>query len=252
MLALDPNKSSLPIYQRLCRLSVFASLMLCASFSSAMTPIKANFILGMDVQGQRLNLYRDCEEGSVTCDNMLLVAPDLGRLLQTKMLGKRQDESPYAVKLYPAKTKHSLCKDGVTPCGFQGYSFEGEDINGFINPSNKEINIGSNWTKDSATLSYQENSTYLPLASQAGLIDSLYKTSDKDLNSSYRLIGKDIESVYGQDSLNAFKKDQVRWIRQRSKDCGADSRHLPRTQAEKVCFIQQNNIRMEEYFLWID
>ena len=213
MLALDPNKSRLPIYQRLCRVSVFASLMLCASFSSAVTPIKANFILGMDLQGQRLNLYRDCEEGSVTCDNMLLVAPDLGRLLQTKMLGKRQDESPYAVKLYPAKTKHSLCKDGVTPCGFQGYSFEDEDFNGFIDPSNKEITIGSNWTVDGATFSYQENSTYLPLASQFGLINDRYKTSDKDLNSSYRLIGKDIDSVYGQDSLNAFKKEQIQWIR---------------------------------------
>ena len=252
MLALDPNKSRLPIYQRLCRVSVFASLMLCASFSSAVTPIKANFILGMDIQGQRLNLYRDCEEGSVTCDNMLLVAPDLGRLLQTKQLGERQNKLPYAVKLYPAKTKHSLCKDGVTPCRFQGYRFEDNDFNGFIDPSNKEITVGSQWREDSATFSYQENSTYLPLASQAGLIDSLYKTSDKDLNSSYQLVGKDIENVYGQDSLNAFKKDQVRWIRQRSKDCEADSRHQPSTQAEKVCFIQQNDSREQSWFLWID
>ncbi|WP_201583402.1 MULTISPECIES: lysozyme inhibitor LprI family protein [Psychrobacter] len=226
--------------------------MLCASFSSAVTPIKANFILGMDIQGQRLNLYRDCEEGSVTCDNMLLVAPDLGRLLQTKQLGDRQNKLPYAVKLYPAKTKHSLCKDGVTPCRFQGYRFEDNDINGFIDPSNKKITVGSQWTEDNATFSYQENSTYLPLASQAGLIDSLYKTSDKDLNSSYKLVGKDIENVYGQDSLNAFKKDQVRWIRQRSKDCEADSRHQPSTQAEKVCFIQQNDSREQSWFLWID
>lgn len=94
MLVLDLNKSRLPIYQRLCRVSLFASLMLCASFGSAVTPIKANFILGMDVQGQRLNLYRDCEEGSVTCDNMLLVAPDLGRLLQTKQLGERKINHP--------------------------------------------------------------------------------------------------------------------------------------------------------------
>ena len=207
MLVLDLNKSSLLTYKWLWHASVFASLMLCASFSSAVAPIKANFILGMDVQGQRLNLYRDCEEGSVTCDNMLLVAPDLGRLLQTKQLGERQNKLPYAVKLYPAKTKHSLCKDGVTPCRFQGYRFEDNDFNGFIDPSNKEITVGSQWREDSATFSYQENSTYLPLASQAGLIDSLYKTSDKDLNSSYRLVGKDIENVYGQDSLNAFKKD---------------------------------------------
>ncbi|MFT5097251.1 MAG: hypothetical protein ACI9JO_001279, partial [Psychrobacter okhotskensis] len=125
-------------------------------------------------------------------------------------------------------------------------------FNGFIDPSNKEITVGSQWREDSATFSYQENSTYLPLASQAGLIDSLYKTSDKDLNSSYKLVGKDIENVYGQDSLNAFKKDQVRWIRQRSKDCEADSRHQPSTQAEKVCFIQQNDSREQSWFLWID
>lgn len=227
-------------------------LLLLPSLGMAVAPIEANFILGLDVQGQRLNLYRDCEEGSVTCDNMLLVAPDLGRLLQTKQLGKRQDKSPYTVKLYPAKTKHSLCKDGITPCGFQGYRFEGEDFNGFIDPSSKEIYIGSNWTVDGDTFSYKENSTYLPLASQAGLIDSLYKTSDKDLNSSYKLVGKDIENIYGQDSLNTFKKDQIKWVVERSRDCGADARHLPRTQAEKVCFIQQNKARMEEYFLWID
>ncbi len=252
MLVLDLNKSRLPIYQRLCRVSLFASLMLCASFSSAVAPTEANFILGMDVQGQRLNLYRDCEEGSVTCDNMLLVAPDLGRLLQTKQLGERQNKSPYAVKLYPAKTKHSLCKDGVTPCGFQGYSFEDEDFNGFIDPSNKEITIGSNWTEDSATLSYQENSTYLPLASQAGLINDKYKSSDHDMNINYRGTRYEVRRLYGEEMAADLKKGQIQWIKQRSKDCGADAKHQPRTQAEKVCFIQQNNARMEEYFLWID
>ena len=252
MSVLFPYKFRLPIYQRLRRVGLFASLMLCASFSNAVAPIQANFVLGMDVQGQRLNLYHGCKEYEIGCDDGLLVAPNLARLVLTAPSAKHLDKSPYAVKLYPAKTKHSLCKDGVTPCSFQGYSFEGEDINGFINPSNKEITISSKWTTDSQTFSYLENSTYLPLASQASLINDQYKTSDKDLNSSYRLVGKDIENIYGQDSLNAFKKDQVRWIRQRSKDCGADSRHLPRTQAEKVCFIQQNNARMEEYFLWID
>ena len=252
MVIFNLNKSSSLTYQWLWHASLFISLMLVASVSSAVTPVKANFILGMDVQGQRLNLYHGCVEGSVTCDDMLLVAPDLGRLLQTKQLGKKQSKSPYAVKLYSAKTKHSICKDGVTPCSFQGYRFKGEDVNGFIEPANSEIYIENNRTKDSATFSYKENSTYLPLASQAGLIDSLYKTSDKELNSSYKLVGKDIESIYGQDSLDEFKKDQTRWIKQRSRDCGADTKHLPRTQAEKVCFIQKNTERMESYFLWID
>ncbi|MDX2373949.1 hypothetical protein NJD71_07395 [Psychrobacter sp. PP-21] len=54
------------------------SLALVTAVSSAATPVQANFILGMDIQGQRLNLYKGCEEGNVTCSDMLLVAPDLG------------------------------------------------------------------------------------------------------------------------------------------------------------------------------
>ena len=252
MLVLNLNKSSLPIYQRLWHMSLFVSLMLAASVSSAVTPVKANFILGMDVQGQRLNLYHGCGEGSVTCDDMLLVAPDLGRLLQTKQLGKRQSKSPYAVKLYSAKTKHSLCKDGVTPCGFQGYRFKDKDVNGFIDQANNEIYIENNRTQESATFSYKENSTYLPLASQARLIDSLYQSSDKALNDNYLSVRRDIINNYGQTSANNFKEEQIKWVMNRSKDCGADAKHVPRTQAEKVCFIQKNTERMESYFLWID
>lgn len=227
-------------------------LLLLPSLGMAVAPIEANFILGMDVQEQRLNLYKDCQEGSVTCDNMLLVAPDLGRLLQKKQCDKKLNKSPYAVKLYSAKTKHSLCKDGVTPCGFQGYSFEGEDFNGFIDPANNDIYIDSNWTVDGDTLSYKENSTYLPLASQAGLINDRYGTSDKELNDIYRVIRHEVRRLYGEDMETDLKKDPIKWLVERSKDCGADSRHLPRTQAEKVYFIQKNNARMQEYFLWID
>ena len=135
------NKSSSLTYQWLWHASLFTSLMLAASVSSAVAPVEANFILGMDVQGQRLNLYHGCGEGRVTCDDMLLVAPDLERLLQTKQLGKRQITSPYAVRLYSAKTKHSLCNDGVTPCGFQGYRFKDDAVNGFIDQANNEIYI---------------------------------------------------------------------------------------------------------------
>lgn len=249
---LNLNKSRLLTYQRLCYTSVFTSLMLAASVSSAVTPVKANFILGMDVQGQRLNLYHGCGEGRVTCDDMLLVAPDLGRLLQTEQLRERQSKLPYTVKLYPAKTKHSLCNDGVTPCGFQGYRFKGKDVNGFIDPANSEIYIENNWTQKSATFSYKDNSTYLPLASQAGLIDRLYQDSDKALNDNYLSVRGDIIKVYGQVLANKFKEDQLKWVVNRSKDCGADAKHLPRTQAEKVCFIQKNIKQMENYFYWID
>jgi len=234
------------------RITLFSGLMLAASFSSAVAPLEATFILGMDIQGQRLNLYEGCAEGHVTCDDMLLVAPDLGQLLQTKLLNERLDKSPYAIKLYPAKTKHSLCKDGVTPCGFQGYTFEGEDFNGFIEPSNNELYVASNWTTDSGTFSYKENATYLPLASQVGLINDRYKSSDQELNDSYRSIRDEVRRLYGKQMADDLKQEQLQWIKQRSKDCGADVKHQPRTQAEKVCFIQQNDTREQAWFLWID
>ncbi len=239
-------------YRAISQISLLFGLLCIASVSTAVVPIKANFILGMDVQGQRLNLYQDCEEGSVTCDNMLLVAPDLQRLWHIKPYDKIIDKSPYSVKLYRAKTKHSLCKDGVTPCGFQGYSFEDEDFSGFIDPSNKEITIGSQWTVDGETFSYRENSIYLSLSSQAALIDSKYAASDQSLNKSYQVTRNEVRQLYGERMEADLKKEQIQWIKQRSKDCGADAQHQPRTQAEKVCFIQKNDSREQAWFLWID
>lgn len=231
---------------------VSVSLLLAASFSAAVVPTETNFVLGMDVQGQRLNLYEDCEEGSVTCDNMLLVAPDLQRLWHIKPYDKSIDKSPYSVKLYPAKTKHSLCNDGVTPCGFQGYQFEGNGIKGFINPIDKKIHAGNEWTLDGSSVTYKENSTYLPLVSQAALIDSKYTASDKALNKSYQIARNEVRRLYGERMEADLKQEQIQWIKQRSKECGANVQHQPRTQAEKVCFIQKNDSRGQDYFLWID
>ena len=231
---------------------VSVSLLLAASFSAAVLPAEANFVLGMDVQGQRLNLYEDCEEGSVTCDNMLLVAPDLQRLWHIKPYDKSIDKSPYSVKLYPAKTKHSLCNDGVTPCGFQGYQFEGNGIKGFINPIDKKIHAGNEWTLDGSSVTYKENSTYLPLVSQTALINSQYVASDQALNKSYQIARNEVRRLYGERMEADLKQEQIQWIKQRSKDCGANAQHQPRTQAEKVCFIQQNDSREKDYFLWID
>ncbi len=227
-------------------------LLLLPQLSMAAAPLQSNFIMGLDIQGQRLNLYDGCPEGYVSCDDMLLVAPDLARMAFAAPAEKGLNISPYTIKLYPARTKHSLCKDGVTSCGFQGYSFDGEDINGFINTASHEIWITSNWTDDSQTLPYQESSTYLPLVSRAGLIDSLYDKANKALNINYQGTRKEVKRIYGQDNADALKDEQLNWIIERSKDCGADDKHLPRTQAEKVCFIQKNNSRMEAYFLWID
>lgn len=252
MFGLTLNKSSLITYQWLWRASLFSSLMLAVSVSSAVAPVEANFRLGLDVQGQRLNLYHGCGEGSVTCDDMLLVASNVGQLIAINEYGRRVGNSPDTIELYQAKTKHSLCKDGVTPCGFQGYIFKGEDFNGFIDPANKDLYIASNWTTDSATVSYKENPTYLPLASQAELINKLYSTSDKKLNNSYRVIRSEVKRLYGKLAAADLYEEQIEWIKQRTNTCGADVSHLPRTQAEKVCFIQKNAERMESYFLWID
>jgi len=244
MSVLSLNKSNL-----LGRTTLLLSVILATSVSSAVEPVQANFILGMDIQGQRLNLYESCAEGSVTCNNMLLVAPDLGRLLQTT---QEPSKSPYAVKYYSAQTKHSLCKDGATPCGFQGYTFEGKDFDGFIDTSNHKISIRSKWTVDTYSATYKENATYLPLASQAALIDQMYNTSDKALNESYRVTRDEVRRLYGGDMTTNLKKEQTQWVKQRSKNCGADTDHLPRTQVEKVCFIQQNGTREQAWFLWID
>ena len=239
-------------FRSLKQAGVSISLLLVASFSAAVVPTEANFVLGMDVQGQRLNLYQGCEEGNVTCDDMLLVAPDLQRLWHIKSYDKNIDKSPYSVKLYPAKTKHTLCKDGVTPCGFQGYQFEGNGIKGFIDPIDKKIHAGNEWTLDGSSVTYKENSTYLLLVSQEAIIDSKYANSDKALNESYQVTRNEVRRLYGEHIEADLKKEQIQWIKQRSKDCGADAQHRPRTQAEKVCFIQKNDSREPDYFLWID
>ena len=227
-------------------------MLLLSTFAVAVSPLENNFVLGMDVQGQRLNLYDGCPEGYVSCDDMLLVAPNLGQFLQINDYGKRIGKQQSTIALYPAKTKHSICKDGVTPCRFQGYSFEGEDFNGFISPSNHEISIYSNWTTDKATLSYQDSDTYLPLVSQAKRVDRLYQASDKSLNESYKTTSGEVRRLYGQDQATVFKNEQRQWLKKRSDICGADVHHLPRNQAEKVCFIQKNTSRMNDFFLWID
>ena len=90
------------------------------------------------------------------------------------------------------------------------------------------------------------------MASQSKLIDTMYKTSDQALNSSYSNTRQEVRRLYGKQMADDLKLEQQAWIKQRSKDCGADATHLPRTQAEKVCFIQQNDTREQAWFLWVD
>ena len=147
---------------------------------------------------------------------------------------------------------HSLCKDGVTPCRFHGYSFEDKDFDGFIDPASHKISISRKSSTDQYSATYQENDTYLPIASQSALIDQQYKVSDKALNDGYKGTQQEVRRLYGDASAASLKQDQIQWIKARSKNCGANAAHEPRTQAEKVCFIQQNTLRDQDWFLWID
>ena len=223
-----------------------------ATSSSAVAPIKSNFIMGMDIQGQRLNLYYGCEEGYVSCDDMALVATDLAGWGFTADKDKQSPVTPFTVKIYPAKTKHSLCKDGVTPCGFQGYVFSDDRISGFIDLGDNTVSLSDAKLKRVSELNFKESTNYLPLTGNAGLIDRKYTESDKLLNDTYNAIKSEVAQWYGYDTVAELKTDQTQWLIRRTKNCGADSHHRPRTQAEKVCFIGQNEARLNEYFLWID
>ncbi|WP_260258603.1 hypothetical protein [Vibrio intestinalis] len=58
-----------------------------------------------------------CEEGEVTCENVLYSG-------ESKISGNK-------IELV-GKTVHSICADGVTPCMFRGYSFKNGDVNYFV------------------------------------------------------------------------------------------------------------------------
>lgn len=220
--------------------------------SSAVTPSKANLILGMDVQGQRLNLYQGCSEGSVSCDDLLLEAQALDDWGFRSNQPKVRLETPLKVTSYPGKTIHSRCNDAVSPCAFQGYKFEDIEIRGIIDPSQSTLALTNKHTGEEVILPYRLSSLYLPLSSQAEMIDSIYANSDREINDSYQATRREVAQLYGHQSEAELKKDQIEWLQRRSYFCGADTRHLPRTQAEKVCFIQQNMARMNDFFLWID
>lgn len=220
--------------------------------SFAVTPSKSTLMLGMDVQGQRLNLYQGCMEGSVSCDDLLLESQDLIGWAFRSPHDQTRLETPLKVKTYHGKTIHSVCSDGVSPCAFQGYGFEDTKISGFIDPATSTITLKNKNTGKEHHLSYQASTLYLPLIAQSSLIDSIYANTDREINDSYQSTRREVAQLYGHQSEAELKKDQIAWLIRRSNMCGADTRHLPRTQAEKVCFIQQNMARMNEYFLWID
>ena len=62
----------------------------------------------LDTPGYKVTITQNCEEGNVTCDDVRYTGT-------SKKSGK-------AITLR-GKTMHSTCRDGVTPCAFQGYVF---------------------------------------------------------------------------------------------------------------------------------
>jgi len=62
----------------------------------------------LDTPGYKVTITQNCEEGNVTCD-------DVSYTGTSKKSGK-------AITLR-GQTMHSRCRDGVTPCAFQGYVF---------------------------------------------------------------------------------------------------------------------------------
>ena len=62
----------------------------------------------LDTPGYRITITQNCEEGNVSCD-------DVSYTGTSKKSGK-------AITLR-GQTMHARCRDGVTPCAFQGYVF---------------------------------------------------------------------------------------------------------------------------------
>ncbi|WP_131667616.1 lysozyme inhibitor LprI family protein [Psychrobacter pygoscelis] len=218
--------------------------LLLPSISMAVTPDRSHYILGMNIQGQRLNLYSGCTKDddaqSVTCSDMSLVASDLAYWPFAIGKSHHRVKPPLDVKAYPAMTN------------FKGYKFADKHISGFIDTSNNTIKIMDKVTRNKVELSYKTVEDYLPLIGQSTRIDSQYATSDAQLNNSYQATKKEVAQLYGYESATDLKQDQIAWLIRRSTICGADRYYRPRSQAEKVCFIQQNDARIIEYYLWID
>ena len=230
--------------------------LLLPSISMAVTPDRSSYILGMNIQGQRLNLYSNCTKDdmakSMACSDMSLVASDLTYWPFAIGESHQSMKPPLDVKAYPTAAKHKLCKDDTMPCRFQGYQFAGKRVRGFIDPRNNMIKIMDITTRNKVNLSYKTVEDYLPLIGQSSQIDTQYAASDKRLNDSYQAAKKEVAQLYGYESATDLKQDQIAWLIRRSAICGADRHYRPRSQAEKVCFIQQNDARISEYYLWID
>jgi hypothetical protein len=82
---------------------LFTFLLVCSAAANSATLVTPSFVIDIKV---------NCAEGNVTCDDVTYIG--------------KSKKSGNSVKLR-GRTKHSMCADGVTPCGFQGYEFRSGD-----------------------------------------------------------------------------------------------------------------------------
>ena len=71
----------------------------------------------LDTPSYNITIQSNCEEGSVSCDNVSYTGVN-------KKSGK-------SITL-KGSTSHTLCADGVTPCRFLGYQFKNGDTSYFV------------------------------------------------------------------------------------------------------------------------
>jgi hypothetical protein len=69
-------------------------------------------------QHYKLIIIANCKEGNVTCDDVDLIA-----------INRESENIIFQTK---GRTQHSLCADGVTPCGFIGYEFKIKNVTYFV------------------------------------------------------------------------------------------------------------------------
>jgi hypothetical protein len=84
------------------------TLFLFSTVSALAAPAIAQAQETLTTKNYRVTIARNCEEGSVTCNNVRYTGVNL--------------RTGAAIRLRGA-TMHSLCADRKTPCQFQGYRF---------------------------------------------------------------------------------------------------------------------------------
>ena len=101
-----------------------SSKLLVGALASLAIPVAA---IDAEAQGMyssktyEFSIERRCEEGRVSCDNVLLEARNKKTSERLRIVGA---------------THHSRCADGISPCRFIGYIFEKDGLRIFIDYQN--------------------------------------------------------------------------------------------------------------------